>query len=306
MRIVPDGEAARLSGARVGNNLSTDTIWGPTLQKLESRMAFWANRDRYPDLRVRKMIADWLPAGMTQFLTMCQGVPEQTIIRVTKLQQAFVWRGSRQPPVNIETLERSKHEGGLGLINLHERIKAIQVMRIKCRLESDEQPRWSHFAAAIIANDVTIEEGHKSDEQLRWNPFTQAWAPLQMDAPLKKGPSELKELMQTARDLKVSLRVLFPAQSLRRALPAWDHVALQPLSQQTRTLIRNTTKFERSKCLIVNLHIKTVADAERAAKSRNFPLKTTNISKAMTAHANRASENTISAPTRVHATRLSG
>lgn len=100
VRIVPDGDAARLLGARVGNKLSTDTIWGPTMAKLEARMSYWAERDRYPDLRARKMFTDWLPAGMTQFLATCQGMPGDIVARAIKLQQSFLWKGSKQPTVN--------------------------------------------------------------------------------------------------------------------------------------------------------------------------------------------------------------
>ncbi|VDC04552.1 unnamed protein product [Peniophora sp. CBMAI 1063] len=274
VRILPDGEAARLLGARVGNKLSPDTIWGPTLQKLEARMAFWSERDRYPDLRVQKMFADWLPAGMTQFLAMCQGMPKYIIDRVTKLQQNFIWKGSRYPTINIKQLQRSKYEGGLGLIDLHARIKAIQVMRIKRWLNGEEQPRWANFANAIIASRVTQEEEARSDEELRWNPFTQAWLPPGNSHLASHWPQELQEIMNTASKLDIALHILFPSQELRKRLPIWNHIALTSTNQRIRVKVRNLLRLETSECLWKEHGVSTVEDLERIANSRKTPLIT--------------------------------
>ncbi|KZV66449.1 hypothetical protein PENSPDRAFT_559652, partial [Peniophora sp. CONT] len=130
IRIAQDTESSRVVGGRIGNELSDDTVWNPTLEKLIARMSFWSESGRYPDIWVRKMFTDWYHAGMTQFLASAQGMPKTIVQRVAKLQESFFWKGAKGHTINKQTLYRPRHEGGIGLTDLEARMDAITIMRI--------------------------------------------------------------------------------------------------------------------------------------------------------------------------------
>ncbi|KZV59576.1 hypothetical protein PENSPDRAFT_595189, partial [Peniophora sp. CONT] len=223
IRIAKDGEASRSLGARVGNNLSEDTEWDPTLTKIDARQAFWIDRDRYPALHLRKNFSDWIYAGMTQFLAAAQGMPKSAIERVTKWMQAFIWQGSKRPTVNKQTLSQSKFDGGLGIIDLSVRIEAIHLMRLKAWLTAAEKPRWVAFAIALLAMALNEEYESQVAPEQRWDPFLQDWKPTSKSSVTRKWPPELKALIKTARKHGVSIHLLAPTKAVKRELPIWHH-----------------------------------------------------------------------------------
>lgn len=166
---------------------------------------------------------------------------------------------------------RSKYDGGLGIIDLETRIKAIHVMRLKQWLTGARTPRWANFAAALIAKDLTKEASKTSDPDLRWNPFTQLWRPPAGFDLTKHWLPELQAMMETARTLHIALDVFLPAQSLRRSLPVWVHIGLIPQRLRTCLNLRKAMKYENIQCLVTDHGIKTVGDLENAARSRNLP-----------------------------------
>lgn len=271
IEIVKDGDATRLLGGRIGNKLSPDTIWNPTLNKLETRMAFWSARDRYPDLWMRKMFSDWLPAGMTQYLAACQDMPPSIIKRVNRLQISFIWKGATHHTVNEETLYRPKTEGGMGIISLGSRITAIHIMRLKAWLAAEKRPRWATFAIKLMGKTLAQNQPAKIHPNLRLNPFTQTWnAPTKPDL-TAHWPPELKAMMDSARTQHVSLEPIAPAQSLRETMPVWYHKGLYPERVAHRVDMWEVMKYSNSKCLINNHHIQTMRDLYLHTESRDLP-----------------------------------
>ncbi|KZV60034.1 hypothetical protein PENSPDRAFT_594574, partial [Peniophora sp. CONT] len=169
------------------------------------------------------MFTDWFTAGMTQFLASAQGMPEAIIQRVMKIQEAFFWKGAKSHTVNKETLARQKTEGGMGLIDIATREEAIILMRLKAWLSSDDQPRWTKYATAIIAQFINTRHGQTETEsqvhgEQRWDNFLQDWDPT------ASATSELKEMMHMAQKHRVSLQTIAPSQEIRKQLPIWHHI----------------------------------------------------------------------------------
>ncbi|VDC01381.1 unnamed protein product [Peniophora sp. CBMAI 1063] len=150
--MVKDNDARRSLGGRIGNALSTDAIWTQVMNKLDGRLSFWANKDRYPELRSRKMFTDWLTSGMTLFLTAAQGMPQLIEKAISKRQLAFFWKGKKGPTVNQMTLSRSKLEGGVGIIHIAWRNDAVRLMRLKALVAKDST--WGAFALKLVARTL--------------------------------------------------------------------------------------------------------------------------------------------------------
>lgn len=68
----------------------------------------------------RKLIAQMVVAGMSQYLTQVQGMPKYVEKALTKRVNNFMWAGKR-PQVNEQTLFKRIEEGGRAVVDIKSR-----------------------------------------------------------------------------------------------------------------------------------------------------------------------------------------
>lgn len=61
------------------------------------------------------------PGGITQYLTIVQGMPRPVHLSLQTMVRDFLWDGRRTPPVGMDTLYLPVEEGGLGLLDFNAR-----------------------------------------------------------------------------------------------------------------------------------------------------------------------------------------
>ncbi|KAE9387764.1 hypothetical protein BT96DRAFT_761370, partial [Gymnopus androsaceus JB14] len=89
LHIAKEGEAVRILGAWFGNKISSEQVWTPVLEKIDTNLARWAKSG--PTMEGRRHIVQMVVGGMTQYLTVVQGMPETIEKRLTKRINTFLW-----------------------------------------------------------------------------------------------------------------------------------------------------------------------------------------------------------------------
>ncbi|KAI0336956.1 hypothetical protein BDW22DRAFT_1306724, partial [Trametopsis cervina] len=123
VQIIKDGSQTRILGAWIGNNADPSEPWAPVLTSLRRRLHEWEQTG--PTQFGRRLIINMEVGGRTQYLTKVQGMPTSTQLEITAIIRKFMWPNQTTPPVNMSTLQRPIKEGGLGLLDLKTRVKAI-------------------------------------------------------------------------------------------------------------------------------------------------------------------------------------
>ena len=125
IKIAKDGDAVRSLGAWIGNNTNIKTPWEPILDNIHKTLKLWGKSN--PTLTGRKLIAQAVIGGYTQFLTKAQGMPPGIEETLTKMARDFMWEGCAVPGIALENLHCPIEEGGLNLINIPVRNEAIEI-----------------------------------------------------------------------------------------------------------------------------------------------------------------------------------
>jgi hypothetical protein len=74
VNIAKDGESVRILGARVGNKVDDNSVWTPTVEKINASLERWDRR--HPTLEMRRHIVQMTIGSMTQYLTQVNGMHE--------------------------------------------------------------------------------------------------------------------------------------------------------------------------------------------------------------------------------------
>lgn len=115
--------------------------------------------------------------SMTQFLTKAQGMPTSIEAAVTKKIRTFIWDDRKTPPISLTRLERPISEGGLGLMNITVRNRAIDITWVKTYMDmTPSRPTWAYVTDAIIS--TLKPNGIRCQEDITtfltsWDPPTQ-------------------------------------------------------------------------------------------------------------------------------------
>src|SRR5260370_23298688 len=149
IRIVKDEEAVRILGAWLGNNPKAATPWGPVIDKIHKSLEHYSKG--HPTLNGRKIIAQIVIGGYTQFLTQTQGMPENIERTLTKIIRDFEWEENVSLRIAINYLYYPVEEGGLNLLDIKTRNEAIETVWLKKYLNlSLSRPTWAKITDIII------------------------------------------------------------------------------------------------------------------------------------------------------------
>lgn len=250
IKITKDGDSVRILGARIGNGVSHDDIWKPTLEKIERQLYLW--NKRHPDLIARRHILNTSLLATTQYKTQVNGMPKDIQKELTRMIRNFLWDG-RSPTISLRTLEQKTQDGGLGVMNLEMRNKAITIMRLKQYLSFDHRPRWAYVADAIMARNITAASG-EIDHLAKLNTFLQQW-----NVARTKLPKRLNELLAIAKETNVSFQALKPSRELLNKLPAWYHLG-------AKRFLKAAPNSKAGRCLRENHKVCTMSDLYRVVE----------------------------------------
>ncbi|KAF8295410.1 hypothetical protein DL93DRAFT_2068423, partial [Clavulina sp. PMI_390] len=136
LNILMDGEATRILGAFLGNKAPAEQKWNTVIEKITASLARWNNH--HPTMIGRRIIAQIIIGGMTQFLTRAQGMPDKIEQKLTQIAWRFIWNvPTASPPILNEFLFMPFTEGGLEALDLSARIEAINLMKLKQIIRTD-------------------------------------------------------------------------------------------------------------------------------------------------------------------------
>lgn len=168
------------------------------MEKISAKIEDW--KKSKPTLEGKRHVIQMFVGGMSQYLTDVQRMPKPVLDRLNVLARAYLWKDKHSPPVAFNQLLLPVEQGGLGLLDLALRNKALDIMWLKAYLDfSTERPWWAYIADDIFAKTVPAALV-VVDEDLRVNPFLQHWSPLRA-----KLPPDLKVIIDTTKSCALRL-----------------------------------------------------------------------------------------------------
>ena len=246
VQIAKDGEATRSLGSWVGNKTVETKPWEPIIDLVHNDLERW--KKTRPTLDGKRLIAQAIVGGRTQFLTRAQGMPDNIRIALAKEIKEFMWEEtSHAPRLSMAHLESEKSIGGVKLLNLKIRNEAIELIWLKEYLNlTQTRATWAHVTDILI-NETTPTN---LDEDMRVNAFLQKWnIPTKGKRAERLGEDTLR-MVKTAIKHKAAFAPINISRELREGLPAWQHIGVE------KQLPRNP----RSRCLAKNHKSKKVKD----------------------------------------------
>ena len=89
--------------------------------------------------------------------------------------QKFIWNG-KQPSISQQIMGAPVHNGGIQLLDIKSRNKAIELMSLKKYLQlREERPLWASIPNILIKEDIPKSSNIK--KELAINVFCQEWGP---------------------------------------------------------------------------------------------------------------------------------
>ena len=223
IKITRDGDAIRFLGAWIGNHTNVAVPWEPIIDNISKKLEKW-NPAR-PTLKGRKIIVQTVIGGLTQFLTMAQGMPENIEDAIIKIIRTFMWNSDSSPRLSMDMLHRPIGKGGLNLLDIKSRNEAIDMMWLKTYLNlSPTRPPWATVTDHLIDTAAPISTKAKA----RGIPFLQSWKPSTGGRRASKMGKEPIRMIKIAKKYNMNLEALRLTPQLRALLPAWYHMASEP------------------------------------------------------------------------------
>jgi Reverse transcriptase (RNA-dependent DNA polymerase) len=254
IHIASDQESVRMLGAWIGNNIDQAIVWSPILDKIRNNLDRWSKS--HPTLFGRRLIIQMVVGGMTQYLVKVQTMPKQVEDILEKTIRNFLW-ADKKPPVNMATLCLPVRQGGVKLLDIKARNKAIDIMWLKSYLDlSNKRPMWAYVADVLISENISRVSGRVSS-LAQINTYLQTWSPSLHSS--SKLPKDIFQIMKTGQKFGVNFEALKLSKSLKEQLPAWYH-----LGANRQMLSLNNHKA--SKCLRENHLIRTVGGLVQVMK----------------------------------------
>lgn len=241
IEIASDGTLTRLLGAWIGNDADEMAPWATVIQRIRGRLNEWEK----PGLTIfgRRLIANMEVGGRMQYLTKVQGISPSIQDELTKIVKNFIWPNQHAPPVNMETLYSPIKEGGLGLIDIKSRAKAIHLTWLKPFLNlSKTRPAWAYAADALIAKAAKAS-GPSLDEKTKLQFFLQKW---EINAsPSSPLPKYLRVILNLAKEFNATFSAIKISRKLKKRMPIWLHIGES--EEQSTTINKRINKCLRNK-----------------------------------------------------------
>jgi len=250
IRIACDGEAVRILGLWISNEMNDQTPWEPILDIIKTKLNLWERA--HLTLNGKCIVIQAIVGGHTQFLTKAQGMPLHIEKALMNIISTFIWGQETRPRIAMDTLWRPILEGGLNILDIKARNEAIEIIWLKTYLNfSPLRQKW----AMIMDHIILAAAPPHSVKKARDSPFLQTWT-----APLKgkraKGMNgNIKCMLKTAKKHSVNFAVIKMTPHLLAQLPTWYHLSADNMP------LNNA----RVKCLLQKHNVTKVADLVRTS-----------------------------------------
>ena len=218
IHIAQDGDATRLLGAWIGNNVNPEEPWRKIVETIKKDFRRW--EARYPTLEGKRHIVQMIAGGKTQFLTRAQGMPGPVQKEIQKAITEFIW-GKERATICIENVARSIGQGGRKIMDIATRNEAIDLMWVKQYLKMGaDRPKWAYMMDEIFRGERP--KGAKEPHQAiaNWNPLTQGWKPRARSGNI---PKRIQNALRLAEKHGVELEALRPSEETKGEMPVWLH-----------------------------------------------------------------------------------
>ena len=218
IHIAHDGDATRLLGAWIGNNVDPVEPWRRIVKTIKKDFKRW--EARYPTLEGKHHIVQMAAGGKTQFLVRAQGMPHSIEVDLQNVITEFVWGKSRATMCIADMAKLPKH-GGRKILNIVRRNEAIDLMWVKQYLNMGvNRPKWAFLMDEIFRMERPKHAKETYQMIASWNPLTQFWRPKVRSTNI---PKRVQKALALARTHKVELETLVPTEETRREMPVWLH-----------------------------------------------------------------------------------
>ncbi|EIN07267.1 hypothetical protein PUNSTDRAFT_21024, partial [Punctularia strigosozonata HHB-11173 SS5] len=104
VRILKDGEAAKLLGTWIGNGIDEAGVWSDTADKVKRNLDRW--NAAKPTLQGKALVVQMVVGGLTQYKTRVQGMPNSILEDLNKMIRNFIWGEGRASPIAMAELQR--------------------------------------------------------------------------------------------------------------------------------------------------------------------------------------------------------
>ena len=256
IRIARDGDAVRILGAWIGNNIDDITPWEPILDKIRKKLKLWERA--HLTLNGKRLLIQAIIGGHTQFLTKAQGMPERIEKILTKIISNFIWGEDKAPRIAEETLQRPIEEGGQSILDIKSRNEAIEIIWLKAYLNfSPSRPQW----ATVTDHVVLATAPAKSVKDAIMNPFLQTWEIPSRGERTINLREEVKRMFSVARKYKIRLAAIKISPRVLAQLPAWYHISAE----------RKSLNNAKARCLLRKHETTTVADLVKISARNRHP-----------------------------------
>jgi hypothetical protein len=229
IRIAADAQMVRSLGAMIGNEIGEASAWEITLEKVRAAFSRWGKG--HPTLDARKLIVQMVAGGYTQYFAAVQGMPQETKLKLESLIRNFVWAGAGRPLISIEYLYQPKEQGGLGLLDIEARNKAIRMMQLKSyMMTGPTRPTWAYLWDEMIAR--ACKEDPSTTGQ--GNAFLKKWEVPQAGPRATDLPTDLRKTLAVARSFGTTAAAVKMSDEMKRQFPAWNHLGAQSWTYNTK------------------------------------------------------------------------
>ena len=256
IHIAQDGEAVRILGTWIGNNVNEVSPWEPILDIINAKLKLWEKA--HLTLNGKRLVIQAIVSGHTQFLTKAQGMPQPIEKVLTKLIRDFLWGEESKPKIAAQTLQRPINEGGLNILDIESRNEAIKIIWLKSYLNfSPTRHPW----VAVTDHIILATAPPKLVEDTINNPFLQTWT-----IPCKGPRAELlnddiTRMIKITKKHKANLAAIRITPHLLAQLPAWYH-----LTAKSRLI-----NYAGATCLLQKHRVTVVADLVRTSARIHHP-----------------------------------
>ena len=168
IQIAHDREAVRILGAWIGNTANNQAPWEPILDAINTKLKLW---ERVHLMLNRKhIIIQAIIGGHMQFLAKAQGMPLNIEDALVNIMSKFIWGHGTRPRIAMTTLQCPIHKGGLNILDIKARNKAIEIVWLKTYLNfSPSCQKW----ATVTDHIILAAAPNHSIKKARENPFLQ-------------------------------------------------------------------------------------------------------------------------------------
>lgn len=175
-----------------------------------------------------------------------------------------MWGKDKKANISYDTLCLPQEQGGIGLLDIRARNKAITLTWVKQYADlSAQRPTWAPVMDVLVGQLITKSSG-KVHDLSKFHIFMQTW---KTDVRPSAGlPMTVRGMLSVAKEMRVTFAAVKPTRKLRQQMPIWYHLGAN------RDLNKLNNHYY-SHCLRAVHGVTTTADA--MAMTRRLRMRTT-------------------------------